>query len=75
MSKKINIGHWLNNLVDENGVKTEVTLTMTDETLKQLIIALLGSGIAIVVLHHLLKNTFPNAQLRAIYNQINQLKK
>ncbi len=62
MAKK-NIKDYLDALVDKEGLRTEVTLTLTDDTLYKIIAALLAAGVGIVVIAHLLKNMFPNKQL------------
>ncbi len=68
--KKRNIKSYLDALVDKDGLKTEVTITMTSETTIKLVIALLGSGLTIMLVYSLVKNYFPNAQLMAIQKQL-----
>ena len=68
--KKRNIKSYLDALVDKDGLKTEVTITMTSETTMKLVIALLGSGLTIMLVYSLVKNYFPNAQLMAIQKQL-----
>ncbi len=68
--KKRNIKNYLDALVDKDGLKTEVTITMTSETTMKLVIALLGSGLTIMLVYSLVKNYFPNAQLMAIQKQL-----
>lgn len=58
-----NIKDYLNALVDKEGLRTEVTITLTDDTLWKIIAALLAAGVGITVVAHLLKNMFPNKQL------------
>ncbi|WP_029209624.1 hypothetical protein [Aquimarina agarilytica] len=74
MSQKRNLKSWIHNLVDEDGIKTEVTLEMDDEMLRKLVFAILGAGTGVILFHHLLKNTIPNRQLSSIQNQLQQLK-
>lgn len=74
MSKKKSFSKIINSLVDDDGLKTEVTITMTDETLLKLILALLASGASVMLIYLVLKNQFPNKQLQIISNQINQMK-
>jgi len=52
MSSKKSLNNILDSLIDDDGLKTEVTLTITDETLVKLIIAFVGSGIAVMMLNH-----------------------
>lgn len=71
--RKINIKNYLDALVDKDGLKTEVTITMTTPTTVKLIAALLGSGLTIMLVYSLLKNYFPNAQLIAIQKQLKEI--
>ena len=64
----------VSSLVDDDGIKTEVTLTMTNQTLTKIIIALLASGATIVLVAHLTKNMFPNHQLSLLTADINTIK-
>jgi len=64
----------VSSLVDDDGIKTEVTLTMTNQTLTKVIIALLASGATIVLVAHLTKNMFPNHQLSLLTADIKTIK-
>ena len=70
----INLKDLLSNLVDDDGIKTEVTLTITNQTLTKVIIALLASGATIVLVAHLTKNMFPNHQLSLLTADIKSIK-
>lgn len=70
----INLKDLLSNLVDADGIKTEVTLTITNQTLTKVIIALLASGATIVLVAHLTKNMFPNHQLSLLTADIKSIK-
>lgn len=72
--RKIFIKDYLDALVDKDGLKTEVTITMTTPTTVKLIAALLGSGLTIMLVYSLLKNHFPNAQLMAIQKQLKSIR-
>jgi len=74
MSKKKSFSKIINSLVDDDGLKTEVTVTMTDETLLKVILALLASGASVMLIYLFLKNQFPNKQLQAISSQVAQIK-
>ncbi len=74
MKQRRSIKNYLDALVDKDGLKTEVTITLTNETLLKIIGALLLSGVTVVMLSHLIKNAFPNMQLAAIQKQIANLK-
>ena len=50
MPQKRNIKGLLDSLVDEDGLKTEVTINITNRTLTRLSLTLLGTGIAIIVI-------------------------
>ncbi|MBW4971311.1 MULTISPECIES: hypothetical protein [Flavobacteriaceae] len=64
----------VSSLVDDDGIKTEVTLTMTNQTLTKIIIALLASGATIVLVAHLTKNMFPNHQISLLTADIKIIK-
>lgn len=64
----------VSSLVDDDGIKTEVTLTMTNQTLTKIIVALLASGATIVLIAHLTKNMFPNHQLSLLTADIKTIK-
>lgn len=70
----LNLKDLLSNLVDDDGIKTEVTLTITNQTLTKVIIALLASGATIVLVAHLTKNMFPNHQLSLLTADIKSIK-
>ena len=58
-----NVKDYLDALVDKEGLRTEVKVTITDDTLWKVVGGLLAAGVGIVVAAHLLKNMFPNKQL------------
>lgn len=70
MPQKRSIKDLIDGLVDKDGLKTEVTITLTNQTLTKIILAFLATGIAIVVVAHLVKNIFPNHQLTAIQTEV-----
>ena len=72
--KKRKLGSVLDALIDKDGIKTEVTITLTNQTLFKIIGGLLLSGLAIIVIANLLKNVFPNLQLAAIQKEVEQIK-
>lgn len=74
MSKKRSLNTILDSLIDDEGLKTEVTLTITDDTLIKVIVALLASGICVMLVNHLLKNQFPNRQLSSISKEVISIK-
>lgn len=74
MSKKRSLNTILDSLIDDEGLKTEVTLTITDDTLIKVIVALLASGICVMLVNHLLKNQFPNRQLSGISKEVTSIK-
>ncbi len=73
--QKRNIKNYLDALIDKDGIKTEVTITLTNQTLIKIVMSLLVSGIAVVMVSHLIKNYFPNMQLAAIQKEVIHLKK
>ena len=77
--KKRNIKDYIDALVDDEGLKTEVTITLTSETLWKIIGGLVLTGATITLIAQLLKNLFPNRQLeennQLLMNIKNTLKK
>ncbi len=61
--KKRNIQDYLNALVDKEGLKTDVKITLTDQSLWKLIAGLLLTGASIALVANMLKNIIPNKQL------------
>ena len=74
MPQKRSIKDLLDGLVDKDGLKTEVTINITNRTLTKLSLTLLGTGIAIIVIANLVKNLRPNHQLSLISEQIKTIK-
>ncbi|WP_339625490.1 hypothetical protein [uncultured Winogradskyella sp.] len=74
MPEKRSIKDLINGLVDKDGLKTEVTVTLTNQTLTKIVLALLASGATIVVVAHITKNLFPNHQLTALKADISAIK-
>ena len=74
--EKRNIFHSIDSLVDKDGLKTDVKITMTDETLLKIVAGLLVAGGGIVLIAHVLKNIIANKHLEKntrILEQIKQL--
>ena len=74
MPEKRSIKDLIDGLVDKDGIKTEVTVTLTNQTLTKIVLALLASGATIVVLAHLTKNLFPNHQIASLQADIKSIK-
>ncbi|WP_027395139.1 hypothetical protein [Aquimarina latercula] len=72
--KKRNLNNLLDALVDKDGLKTEVTITLTNQTLLKIILGMLLAGVAIVVVANTVKNLFPNTQLAAIKQEVIKIK-
>ncbi len=68
--QKRNIKDYLDAILDKDGIKTEVTITLTNETMTKIIISLLLAGVTMVTVFHLIKNYFPNAQLAALEQEV-----
>ena len=65
MTTSKSITDYLDALIDEQeGFRTEVTVSLPSEMLWKLVGVLLGTGISILVVAHLVKNAFPNKQLK-----------
>lgn len=74
MAQQRRIKGLLEGLIDKDGLKTEVTVTLTNQTLTKIILALLASGATIVLVAHITKNMFPNHQLSALQADIKTIK-
>jgi len=74
MQKKRNLSSIINSLIDDDGLKTEVTITLTDQTLFKVTAAFLVAGTSVMLIHHLLKNQFPNKGLQKIYQEVSLIK-
>lgn len=61
--KKKGVKDYLDALVDKEGLRTDVTITLTDETLWKIVGGLVAAGVGIALVAHLLKNVLPNKQL------------
>lgn len=72
--QKRSIQNVINDLVDKDGFKTEVTITLTNQTLTKIVLTLLVSGATVLVMGHLLKSIFPNRQMTALHADIKQIK-
>ena len=74
MPENRSIKDLLDGLVDKDGLKTEVTVTLTNQTLTKIILALLASGATIVIVAHITKNMFPNHQISALQADLSKIK-
>ena len=74
MAEKRSIKDLIDGLVDKDGLKTEVTVTLTNQTLTKIVLALLASGATIVIVAHITKNMFPNHQLTALQTDMSSFK-
>ena len=71
VKKKKSITDYINSVIDsDGGLKSEVTITMTNETLLKIV----GAATGIIVLGFLLKNAFPNKQITQTNQLLTQIK-
>jgi ribosomal protein S15P/S13E len=70
MRKTKNSKSLLERLVDDDGIKTEVTITLTSQTLIKIVAALLVSGATIALITHTVRNRMPNRQLSNLEKDI-----
>lgn len=70
-----NIGAKLNQLVGDDGIKSDVKVEITDESIKKLVLGLLAAGFGIVVIAHTVKLVFRNRDLQSINTNVIELKK
>lgn len=66
---------YIDALVDKDGLRTEVTVRLTTNTLIKLVTALLAAGVGITLIAHLLKNAFPNRQRAENLRLLHEIKK
>ena len=57
--EKNNIGEYLDFLIDEKGIKTDMKITLTNLTLAKAIAGLILAGTVIALVAHALKNRIP----------------
>lgn len=75
MEKKRNIKNYLDALVDKDGLKTEVTITMTDNTMRKLILSMLIAGLSMLLITKVLRAFFPDQQMTVIQAELSEIKK
>lgn len=63
MANQKNIFGKLNDLVDKDGLKSDVKITMTDQTLSKLVKGLILAGGSIALIAVVAKNLLPNKHL------------
>ena len=74
MAVKKNLKSYLDALVDDEGLKTEVTINITNQTLVKVALVVMASGAAIVLATHLTRNWFPNHQLSLLNADVANIK-
>jgi len=72
--EKVNRRSFLDDLIDKDGLKTEVTLTLTNRTVTRIVTALLISGLSLMVIQLIVRQLLPNPQLVEINKKLEQLK-
>jgi len=72
--ENVNRRGFLDDLIDEDGLKTEVTLTLTNRTVTRIVTALLISGLSLMVIQLIIRQLLPNPQLVDINKKLEQLK-
>ena len=65
----------LDKLIDKDGIKTEVTVSLNNQTLMRSIVALLIAGGSLMLMHLVIRQFFPNPELVAIKRLLTQMKK
>ena len=73
--QKKNVKDYLDALVDKEGLRTDVTVTLTNETLCKIVGGLMAAEVGIALIAHLLKNAFPNKQLTENNRLLLEIKK
>jgi len=71
--EKVNRRSFLDDLIDKDGLKTEVTLTLTNRTVTRIVTALIISGLSLMVIQLIVRQLLPNPQLVEIKNLLNQM--
>ena len=69
-STKSGVKNYLDMLFNEEGLRTDLKITVTDETIYKIIAALIGSGIVVVLFSALIKNAIKNQQLNEITERL-----
>lgn len=75
MASKRNITQYLDALVDKDGLKTELTITITTATLLRLSLTLLFTGISLVMIVKVLKAMYPDKSMQQLLTDVAAIKK
>lgn len=70
MAQNKNIKDYLDRLVGEEGMRTDVNITMTTQTMLTLAIGLVTAGVCIVVVANIMKNVIKNHQSEEIKSRL-----
>lgn len=70
MVEKKNIKDYLDRLVGDEGMRTDVNITMTTQTMLTLAIGLVTAGVCIVVVANIMKNVIKNHQSEEIKSRL-----
>ncbi|UII32172.1 hypothetical protein LVD17_28205 [Fulvivirga ulvae] len=70
MAQNKNIKDYLDRLVGEEGMRTDVNITMTTQTMITLAVGLVTAGVCIVVVANLMKNLIKNHQSEEIKSRL-----
>lgn len=63
-----------NQVVGDEGIKSDISLQLDDQTLRKLVLALLLTGVGIAFAAHLLKNVIRNKELVALRSDVAAIK-
>lgn len=74
MAEKRNLKNYLDALVDKDGIKTEVTITMTNQTMQKLIFGMIIAGLSLTLINKIIKVYFPDRQLIGIQSELQHIK-
>ena len=74
MSEKRKLSDYLDALIDDDGIKTDLSVTISKNDLERIAIVLIASGVAITLVWHLVKNIFHNRQLSTTNRQLLEIK-
>lgn len=64
------VKNYLDMLFNEEGLKTDLKVTITDETFIKIVAALIGAGVVVTVFGVLLKRMIKDEQLREISEKL-----
>lgn len=75
MEDKSKVRQWIDKVVGDDGIKTDLDITLTDASAAKLAIVIIGSGLVVALGSHLMRAMFRNKQLATIQQSLSNIEK